>query len=152
VPSNPGLHAVDYRPEHADALVRMWRTSFERALGVVDPHPIEEQRAYLDEQVVPNNEVLVVLAEAEIVAFLAFTSETIAQLYVHPAHQGKGIGSALLSHAKERSTGRLRLFTFERNAGARRFYERHGFRLVGRGFEETWQLADLEYEWRREPG
>ena len=43
----------------------------------------------------------------------------------------------------------VRLFTFARNRGARSFYERHGFRIVRRGFEPDWQLDDLEYEWRR---
>lgn len=145
----PGYRVVPYRPEHGDALVRMWRASFERALALSDPHPLDEQRAYLEKEVLPNHAVLVVLEESteRLVAFLASSRERIAQLYVHPDHQRKGIGSSLLRHAKEQSGGRLRLFTFEKNAGARRFYERHGFAIVGRGFEPTWQLADLEYEW-----
>jgi ribosomal protein S18 acetylase RimI-like enzyme len=40
-----------------------------------------------------------------------------------------------------------RLFTFEANKNAQRFYERHGFKVVARGFEKEWQLADIEYEW-----
>jgi len=35
----------------------------------------------------------------------------------------------------------------ERNAGARAFYERNGFRAVARGFEPKWQLEDVRYEW-----
>jgi len=30
---------------------------------------------------------------------------------------------------------------------ALRFYERHGFKVVGCGFEKEWQLEDVEYEW-----
>lgn len=48
----------------------------------------------------------------------------------------------------------LWLFTFERNIGARAFYERHGLRIVARGFEPTGKLNDIKYEWSRcrEPG
>jgi GNAT superfamily N-acetyltransferase len=57
----------------------------------------------------------------------------IEQLYVHPAHTGQGLGTRLLRHALARLPRPLRLYTFEPNAGARRFYERHGFVLQARG-------------------
>jgi ribosomal protein S18 acetylase RimI-like enzyme len=56
----------------------------------------------------------------------------------------------LVNIAKEQSCGRLRLFTFAVNKNAQRFYERHGFKIVGGGFEEAWQLDDIEYEWSEE--
>jgi hypothetical protein len=56
--------------------------------------------------------------------------------------------SRLLEWAKHQSGGSLWLHTFERNAGARAFYERYGFTIVARGFEPTWKLDDLKYEWR----
>ncbi len=55
--------------------------------------------------------------------------ECVEQLYVHPAWYGHGLGLRLLELAKrERSI--LDLWTFQSNAGARRFYERHGFVAV----------------------
>ena len=150
------LRVVPYDPRHADDVVRMWRASFERALGLSDPHPIAEQRAYLESQVLPGNRVLVVLEDegdggaARVVAFVAASDARIAQLYVAVDRQRRGIGEALLGWAKARSPGVLRLHTFERNAAARAFYERHGFRVVGRGFEAEWRLPDLEYEWVRD--
>lgn len=144
---------VEYSPVHSDELVRMWRRSFERAVGITDPHSIEEQLEYFENTVVAENRVLVVLAKrtAEVIGFLASTSERITQLYVHTAHQGRGIGTMLLDIAKERSAGRLRLFTFAANVGAQAFYERHGFSILARGFEPTWRLEDIEYEWVRPP-
>jgi GNAT superfamily N-acetyltransferase len=44
---------------------------------------------------------------------------------------GSGVGTALLDWAKELRPEGLRLTTFESNVGARRFYDRHGFRVVG---------------------
>jgi ribosomal protein S18 acetylase RimI-like enzyme len=83
----------------------------------------------------------------KVVGFLAATAEKISQLYVHVAYQNKGIGSMLVNLAKQNSNGSLRLFTFERNKNAQRFYEKHGFKLVARGFEKSWQLEDIEYQW-----
>jgi ribosomal protein S18 acetylase RimI-like enzyme len=51
----------------------------------------------------------------------------IDELYLLPCLAGKGIGSLLLEHVLHGSAGPVRLYTFEANAGARRFYERHGF-------------------------
>ena len=57
------------------------------------------------------------------------------------------MGSLLLGWAKGQSIGSLWLYTFERSIVARAFYERHGFRIVARGFEPSWKLNDLKYEW-----
>jgi ribosomal protein S18 acetylase RimI-like enzyme len=140
---------VDYSPEYGRELVGMWRDSFERAVGVVDPHPLDEQLQYLEGKVVPENHVLLVLERetSAVIGFMASTPEKIAQLYLHVAYQHRGIGSMLVNIAKQRSSGRLRLFTFKVNKNAQRFYERHGFKVIGHGFEEGWQLEDIEYEW-----
>jgi len=149
------FRVVPHDPACADELVAMWRASFEHALGLLDPHPIEEQRTYLETQVLPGNSVLVVIEDradggpARVVAFVAASDARIAQLYVAVDRQRRGIGEALLGWAKARSAGVLRLHTFERNAVARAFYERHGFRVVARGFEPEWRLPDVEYEWVR---
>ena len=63
---------------------------------------------------------------------IAFRDEWIEQLYVLPEAQGQGVGTELLDVAK-RASERLQLWTFQRNASARRFYEARGFALV----EET---------------
>jgi ribosomal protein S18 acetylase RimI-like enzyme len=57
----------------------------------------------------------------------------IVAIYVLPAHQGAGIGRALLTHSLDR-LGELRpalLWVARDNAPARRFYERYGFRADG---------------------
>lgn len=51
----------------AEALVPMWRESFEHGVGIVDPHPIDEQRAYLIERVLPEHDVTVALQGDRIV-------------------------------------------------------------------------------------
>jgi putative acetyltransferase len=66
------------------------------------------------------------------------------------ARPGAGTGTALLQVAKA-SSSRLRLWTFQRNRAARRFYETRGFVLI----EETDGAANHEkepdalYRWTR---
>ncbi len=61
-------------------------------------------------------------------------------LYLSPAWHRQGIGSALLREALAAYAGRLSLVCLARNAAARAFYEKHGFRVVaqsdGAGTEE----------------
>lgn len=134
-----------------DVLVPMWRESFEYGVGIVDTHPIEQQRAHLIERVLPDHAVTVALEGDRIVGFVASNAESVSQLFARVGCHGRGIGSALLRRAKAGSAGSLRLYTFTRNERARRFYERRGFVAVAFGFEPTWQLDDVRYEWRRRP-
>ena len=129
-------------------LVRMWRASFEHGVGVRDPHPIEAQVDYFRAKLVPRYAIDVAMRDESIAGFMASDAESIASLHVRVEDLGKGIGSQLLEIAKGRSGGSLWLYTFARNAGARRFYEGRGFTAVRFGFEPEWQLEDVRYEWR----
>jgi probable phosphoglycerate mutase len=57
-------------------------------------------------------------------------------LYLRPEYRGKGYGIQALAraivHFRERGRDRLRLMVAEENTAARRFYEREGFRELGR--------------------
>ena len=84
----------------------------------------------------------------DLVGFVAFRDGWIDQFYVMPAQQGRGLGALLLARAKA-GQHRLRLWTFQRNALARHFYERHGFAEIectdGSRNEEN--EPDALYEW-----
>jgi GNAT superfamily N-acetyltransferase len=71
-------------------------------------------------------------------------------IYLDADSTGRGIGTQLLELAKARRPGGFTLWTFQQNAGARRFYERHGLHAIefgdGSGNEE--RTPDVKYEWR----
>jgi ribosomal protein S18 acetylase RimI-like enzyme len=146
------VRITEFVPSVTDELVSMWRASFEFGVGIVDPNPIADQADYFRTKVVPENRVRLAWLQGELVAFMASTPESIAQLHVKVSHIGRGIGTQLLSLAQAESSGSLWLFTFARNGRACRFYERHGFAVAARGFEPFWQLDDVKYVWVRQEG
>lgn len=143
------VYVVPFEPSHTDDLVRLWRKSFEYGVGVVDPHPIEEQRRYFIDRVLPSFTVRVALLDGELAGFVAADAESVNQLYVRVGCLRQGIGTRLLNVAKQASDDSLWLFTFACNHGAQAFYEREGFRVLARGHEPTWGLDDIKYGWQR---
>lgn len=79
---------------------------------------------------------------------IAYNDREINQLYIHINYQGIGIGRTLLNKAKAQSSGKLTLYTFEVNKKAQLFYEKNGFKIVGKGHENEENLPDIQYEWR----
>jgi len=148
---HPPVELTPYRKPFRERLVDLWRASFALGVGAPVPHPRDDHLRYFDEHVLAETNVHLALRAGELAGFGAFTPESVMQLYVHVDHLGQGIGTQLLDLAKADSHGRLWLYTFATNIPAQRFYERHGFDVVERGYEPAMQLGDLRYEWRR-PG
>lgn len=69
------------------------------------------------------------------------------QLCVAPREQGRGLARILLARAKQRAPGGVDLQVNADNPRARRFYEREGFEIVGRGTSETSGLPILRMAW-----
>jgi len=141
------VELIDFDPGRLDALIALWRASFEAGVGVTDPHPLAEQRQYFLGRVLPQHAVRLALRDGELAGFVAASAESVAQLYVRVGWQRRGIGTRLLDWAKQHSAGSLWLYTFARNHGARAFYARHGFVEVACGFEPVWQLDDVKLQW-----
>lgn len=148
---NQNIRIIPYHEKYAEETVRMWRDSKEKAIGIKDIHDFEDHLNFLENVLVNENEVFLAIdGEAEkVVGILAVAGNELNQLYIHTNYQGIGIGSRLLKLAKELSGGKLRLFTFEVNEGAQAFYEKHGFKITGRGFENEENLPDILYEWEK---
>jgi GNAT superfamily N-acetyltransferase len=75
----------------------------------------------------------------------------IRHAYVRPARQKQGIGGKLLSHLREQTEGTLLIGTWADAAWAIRFYEKHGFRLVGeeektRLLRKYWSIPERQVE------
>ena len=117
-------------------------------------HSDQAVRQWMRVHLIPGGRVTVAIQDGDIVGMMALAEDGtvgwIDHLYVHPRAVGCGIGTQLLEHANTALGSPIRLYTFQANTGARRFYERHGFRVIafgdGSGNEE--HCPDVLYEWR----
>ncbi len=119
------------QPQDLRAVVRIERASF------ADPWPASLLAWYLQR---PDG-LHFVAEEAEVLGFLLALREEgplagvhVHNLAVHPSHQGRGVGTALLQaaigEARSRGASTVRLEVRTGNDKARRFYEQRGFRVV----------------------
>jgi putative acetyltransferase len=141
-------------PADLEAVGEVFASSFETLLTFLpDLHTHEERRRYMMDVVARDQELWVAELDGRVVGLAALGEAELAQLYVHPDHIGRGIGSQLLEKTKELRPNGFALWTFPANERACRFYEKHGLRVVqhgdGSGNEEG--LPDVQYEWRGAP-
>jgi GNAT superfamily N-acetyltransferase len=133
-----------------DAAARVMRTAFdERLPWLAGLHTPDEDRAYFRELLFVRCQIWGTIGPKGPVGIIAFRKDWIDQLYILPESQARGAGSVLLDIAKSQFDY-LQLWTFRKNTGARRFYERRGFLFVEEtnGSRNEEREPDVRYEWR----
>ena len=134
-----------------DAAARVVRTAFDQALpSLAGLHTPEEDQWFFRERVFKTCEMWGAFDGAVMTAIIAFREGWIDQLYVLPTAQRRGVGKDLLQVAQN-AFDRLQLWTFQRNAPARRFYEARGFALIQQtdGARNEEKEPDALYLWTR---
>jgi GNAT superfamily N-acetyltransferase len=133
------------------AAARVHRAAFDDRLPwLAGLHTPDEDRAFFSGHVFATCEVWGAWDVASLTAFIAFREGWVDHLYVLPSHQARGLGGRLLQIAKDRQP-ELSLWTFQRNALARRFYEARGFAVIEMtdGARNDEREPDVLYGWRR---
>ena len=133
----------------AAAVAEIWLTAFRSTYRFLPAHTDAEVRGWVADTLLPETEAWIATHAGAPIGFIALGDRSIEQLYLLPDWTGRGIGSRLVGLAQARRPDGLELWTFQVNTGARRFYERHGFRAVeltdGSGNEE--HEPDVRYVW-----
>lgn len=147
----PAITIRAARPDDAGPVAELFiRTRAACMPYLPNLHTDDETRGFIRGVVFARCDVWVAEVDGQLAGFLAVHDEWLEHLYVDPAHHRRGVGSALLAQAQQLRPAGFRLWVFQRNAQARRFYERHGLNLVrltdGRDNEE--REPDAEYAWR----
>jgi GNAT superfamily N-acetyltransferase len=138
--------------EEAAAVAALYLASRRAALPWLrETHTDDETHAWMRDNVFPRQSVRLALLRKEIVGFAARDGAWLTQLWVKTGWTGHGIGQQLLDAMLADAapvTPLLRVYTFQRNVGARRFYERNGFvlRTQGDGTGNEEGEPDLLYE------
>jgi ribosomal protein S18 acetylase RimI-like enzyme len=138
------------RPTDAPAVADAFLTSRATCLPWLPKvHADADVRAWIAKVLVVRPEVWVAEFEDRVVGFAALRDDHVDHLYVHPQFHNRGIGTALLRHVMNHRPNGLKLWVFQQNAQARRFYERHGFVLLHEtdGATNEERTPDALYGW-----
>lgn len=142
------------RPEDAPAIAETHLASRRHGLPYLpEVHTEAETHHWVAHVLLAQQEVWVTEIGGNVAGFAALHEGWLEQLYIAPAFQGRGLGSALLDLAMSRNPGGLQLFAFQRNERARRFYEGRGFvaEWFGDGSENEEGEPDVRYRWLGAP-
>jgi GNAT superfamily N-acetyltransferase len=150
---------VEIRPFAArdlEPVVRVWHDAKRAAYGFLpqeQARTLADDRAFFAARIAPACALWLAAEGAALRGFLALVGSYVDRLYVAPAAQRTGIGTALLRHAIALSPAGIELHTHQRNAPARAFYAKHGLRAVRFGVSPPPESEpDVEYHWRPAAG
>lgn len=90
-------------------------------------HGDDEARAWVAGWDLTAYDVCVAELDGDVVGYTRATPTWLDDLYVRPAAQGRGVGTALLERVLATHPDGVGLWVFESNVPARDFYARHGF-------------------------
>jgi ribosomal protein S18 acetylase RimI-like enzyme len=138
-------------PGELPIVMDVWYRSLIGSLAGMRPEQLQTEDAYkafFRDVVAPTRDLWVAEIGGKVAGVLALYEDEVDRLYVDPAAQRQGIGTALLRHAKSLHPQGLTLVTHQRNAGACRFYERHGFVVQQFGISPPPENEpDVMYHW-----
>lgn len=151
-PTDGPLGIVVRRANDADAtaIADVWLAAFDATYDFAAAHTDDEVRDWTRLELLRDTETWVAeSADGRVVGFMSLTDDMLEQLYIRPEWTGRGTGGRLVALAKTLRPDGLDLYTFQVNAGARRFYERHAFVAVafGDGSANEERQPDVRYRW-----
>jgi RimJ/RimL family protein N-acetyltransferase len=138
-------------PADAEDAARVFTASFAGMKFVPKLHDADEDRAFV-RGLIAGKEVWLAECDGSVIGLACWHDGWLEQLYVEPDHQGTGAGTALFEQIAATHPEGLQLWTFQANAGARRFYERNGCIAVEvtDGSRNEERTPDVRYIHRQE--
>lgn len=111
-------------------------------------HTDQETRDFI-RGVVAGKETWVAERNGRVVGLAVIDHGFLEHLYVHPSRFGTATGAKLFERVTKEHPNGFRLWVFQQNTGARRFYERHGCALVKLtdGADNEEKAPDALYVW-----
>lgn len=138
--------------DELEKVIQLWRATCAVTYTFLSSaHTEDEDRNYFTNHIAANNTIWVAESEKQLMGFLAIKESYVDRLYIHPVHQRKGVGAALINHAKSLSPAGVELHTHVKNVNACAFYEKNGFIAAKYGISPPPESEpDVEYQWRPE--
>ena len=149
------LHFRSATPTDADSASDVYLRSRKELVACAPlAHSDDAVREWIRRTLIPAGRTTLATVDDRVVGLLALSERSgsgwIDQLYLLPEWVRCGIGSRLVERARNELAPPIRLYTFQCNRPARRFYERHGFEAIafGDGSCNEEGCPDILYEWR----
>lgn len=117
-------------PDEYEAVEGVWWASVQATHQFISSEYLLEIKSKIKSDYLPQVELYVWREQGQVKAFLGMSTEAVEMLFVHPNSSGRGIGQALLTFAVQ--NGRCHVDVNEANKAVLAFYEKQGFRIVGR--------------------
>jgi GNAT superfamily N-acetyltransferase len=144
------------RSDESDGIAELYERPYATLTFLPRLHTLEKYKAFMARHVV-DDDVWVWDENGAVVGFMILRGkDDLFLMYLEFSANGRGIGTALLEHAKRERPNGFTLRTFQQNDGARRFYERHGLRAIafgdGSGNEEAFPTCSTSGRLTDAPG
>ena len=139
------IKAIDEDAAEISQILEDWAAS-NREIPLV--HNVEERADY-GCWLLEHTSVTMIHNSSGVVGFLALEKHIIQALYIKKDFQGFGFGQAAIKFAQKQFK-ELRLWVFQSNIGAQKFYQRLGFQIVEKsdGEDNDYRLPDIFYCWK----
>ena len=124
-----------YKEEDLKRVLDIWFESSSIAHDFLGLDQLKEQKNLIRDSYLPMAETWVVVEDGELRGFISLLDHYVGGLFLHPDHQGLGIGRRLIEKALQEK-GFLTVGVYEKNLASRKFYERMGFFYESREVQE----------------
>jgi len=116
----------EYRSDDRDAVLTIWAAASAVAHPFLTDEFLSIERRDIADLHLPVAETWVWEVAGRVAGFISLVGNEVGGLFVHPELHGRGIGRALVDHAR-RFHDELEVEVFKDNALGRAFYEAYGF-------------------------
>lgn len=120
-----------YKPQDEETVLHIWLEASITGHAFIPRSYWESKINDMREIYLPQSETYIYMdtTTGEISGFISLVGDYLAAIFVAPSCQGKGIGQALMAHAKKLKN-ELILNVYTENTQAILFYKRQGFKIV----------------------
>ncbi|MBM7542208.1 GNAT family N-acetyltransferase [Amphibacillus cookii] len=130
-----------------DQIMTIWLTANREAHHFIDIS-YWESRVETVRKMIPTATLYIKKRDQNIVGFIGVSDGYIAGLFVDRSERGKGIGKALLDHAKARAQS-LTLNVYQQNKQAVRFYLNNDFQIMDMQRNQETAVNEYTMKWKR---
>jgi putative acetyltransferase len=116
----------EYRPEDQAEVLTVWASASAVGHPFLTAEFLAIERQNIADVYLSSAETWVWEADGRVAGFVALVANEVGGLFVDPMLHGRGIGRALVDHARG-LRGELEVEVFEENAVGRAFYDACGF-------------------------